>query len=109
MRAQEELEEQKARETEERERAMRQVELEALSAIDREREERKRMQEELDKKREMTMLCLNQASFNSVSFQGSDECAFCMERFEVGQEIIALPCDIRHFFHSNCILAWSRN
>ena len=109
MRAQEELEEQKARETDDRERAMRLAELEALEAIEKEREERKRAQDELDKKREMTMLCLNQASFNSLSFQGSDECAFCMERFELGQEVIALPCDIRHFFHSNCILAWSRS
>ena len=59
MRAQEELEEQKMREMEEREHVIRATELEALAAIDREREERKRTQEELDKKREMSILTLN--------------------------------------------------
>ena len=31
-----------------------------------------------------------------------------MESFKPGEPVIALPCDIRHFFHSRCILVWSR-
>ena len=30
-----------------------------------------------------------------------------MENFQQGQKVTALPCDQRHYFHSECILSWS--
>ena len=57
----------------------------------------------------MSVLSLNESEYNESIFTSHKECAFCMESFELGQKIIALPCDVRHFFHSKCILVWSRS
>ena len=38
------------------------------------------------------------------------ECAICMETFVKGTElknkVIVAPCDIRHFFHAECLQKW---
>lgn len=81
----------------------------AKLAIEREEQARQERQAAVDKQREMILLTLNESAYNSDLFTGCDECAFCMETFELGQKTTALPCDARHFFHSKCILAWSRN
>ncbi|KMT09977.1 hypothetical protein BVRB_5g121930 [Beta vulgaris subsp. vulgaris] len=34
----------------------------------------------------------------------NSDCSICLERFELGEEVIKLPC--LHVFHSNCIVRW---
>ena len=92
-----------------REIAILEAQRQAQAAMDRERQEREERKAELDKEREMSILTLNQSPYNDELFKGSSECSICIEEFKPGQETIALPCDIRHFFHSQCILACSRN
>ena len=57
----------------------------------------------------MSELTLNERAFDPNLFKnGCNECAFCMDVFVEGQKTIVLPCDMRHYFHSDCILVWSR-
>ena len=55
----------------------------------------------------LAMLTLNESKFNPFMYEACSECAICMDTFENGQLVTALPCDERHYFHSKCILAWS--
>ena len=34
------------------------------------------------------------------------ECAICLCEFKEDQEVTPLPCDIRHYFHTECIKNW---
>ena len=34
------------------------------------------------------------------------DCIICMEPFKLGENYTALPCDSRHYFHTECILNW---
>ena len=75
----------------------------------RERERQLRAQSERGTGEPMTILKLNEGDFNHALFDGAGiECAICMDTFEPGQKVTALPCDIRHYFHTRCILSWSR-
>ena len=65
-------------------------------------------QEEIGKKLEMSILSINESAYDGRIFSSHKECAFCIESFKPGEPVIALPCDIRHYFHSRCILVWSR-
>lgn len=33
-------------------------------------------------------------------------CVICSENVEIGDKIIVLKCDDRHFFHTECISVW---
>jgi hypothetical protein len=37
---------------------------------------------------------------------GDDSCSICFEDYLPGEDIIRLPCDRRHYFHSACIGEW---
>ena len=37
------------------------------------------------------------------------ECCICMVDFEVSDMVTPLPCDKRHYFHSECIEQWSKS
>jgi hypothetical protein len=37
---------------------------------------------------------------------GENECPICYEEFQADQNIIRLPCNEKHFFHSDCIGEW---
>ena len=52
-------------------------------------------------------LTLNESDYNPYLFDSYKECVICMENFQQGQKVTALPCDQRHYFHSECILSWS--
>ena len=36
-----------------------------------------------------------------------NECTICLEPWEYGTSVVALPCDSRHFFHTDCIVRWA--
>jgi hypothetical protein len=55
----------------------------------------------------MDALTMNESGFNPFLFNSHKECIICMEKFTEGQKVTALPCDERHYFHSECILSWS--
>ena len=40
----------------------------------------------------------------SLTYQ--DECCICLGEFKPKQSVVALPCDIKHYFHQNCIENW---
>ncbi len=37
---------------------------------------------------------------------GGCDCSICMTSFDMGDMLIALPCDKRHHFHASCIREW---
>ena len=37
------------------------------------------------------------------------ECAICLDEYEGGDELVALPCDPQHCFHKTCIERWLQN
>ncbi len=37
---------------------------------------------------------------------GDRDCSICMTSFDMGDMLIALPCDERHHFHASCIREW---
>ena len=55
----------------------------------------------------MQALTQNESEFNPFLFTSTKECAICMETYKEDQKVIALPCDERHYFHTDCILTWS--
>ena len=40
------------------------------------------------------------------SLHSDDDCIICMEPYTEEQEIIQLPCNAKHYFHSHCITQW---
>ena len=50
---------------------------------------------------------MNESDYNPYLFDSYKEYIICMENFQQGQKVTALPCDERHYFHSECILSWS--
>ena len=105
---QEEEEKWRELEIEEQRHARIEIERQAQIAWEQEIIAREQRKEEIGKQLEMSILSLNESSYNERIFSSHKECAFCMESFRPGEPIIALPCDIRHYFHSRCILVWSR-
>ena len=44
--------------------------------------------------------------YDSRRFWGINQCSICQENFNEGDEVTPLRCDMRHTFHSPCILPW---
>ena len=44
--------------------------------------------------------------FNTEQFTSQKECAICLSEFEEGQPVTPLSCDVKHYFHSECIKQW---
>ena len=55
----------------------------------------------------MEQLTLNESIYNPYLHEATKECIICMEQFREDVKVTALPCDERHYFHSECILSWS--
>ena len=39
-------------------------------------------------------------------FKHSSDCSICLMPFEEKDDIIVLPCNEKHYFHSTCITDW---
>jgi hypothetical protein len=39
-------------------------------------------------------------------FNAQEECAICSEKFAAEDNVTPLPCDTKHYFHSECIVNW---
>lgn len=55
----------------------------------------------------MRQLTMNESVYDPFLFNSYRECIICMETFVDGEKVTCLPCDDRHYFHSDCILSWS--
>jgi len=42
---------------------------------------------------------------NDLAFK-NDECAICLEKFTDDCEVTPLPCNVKHYFHPDCIEDW---
>lgn len=65
----------------------------------RQKSKRKRLRKSLISK-------LVKLKYSHEDLQGNNECAIWLEEFIKAQEVIVLPCDERHYFHSPCLKRW---
>ncbi len=52
---------------------------------------------------------LAKQKFNADVNVAFDQCAICLVEFTPQDEIIPLPCDEKHYFHTPCISEWLKN
>lgn len=38
-----------------------------------------------------------------------NSCSICLSSYVEGEELVVLPCDDRHYFHSTCLRDWMKN
>jgi hypothetical protein len=46
--------------------------------------------------------------FNPSLFKAQSECAICLDKFTTKSKVSPLACDIKHYFHTQCIAQWIR-
>jgi E3 ubiquitin-protein ligase DOA10 len=44
--------------------------------------------------------------FDTNTFKNEDQCAICLGEYTEESEVTPLPCDYRHYFHTQCIESW---
>ena len=49
---------------------------------------------------------LMRTKFNKNQFQAQESCMICLVNFDEDSLVTPLPCDIRHYFHTDCIEQW---
>ena len=49
---------------------------------------------------------LAKIKFDPEFFTQQSECAICLSAFERNDEVSPLHCDVRHYFHTDCIKDW---
>ena len=49
---------------------------------------------------------LSRIAFDARKFKQSKECAICFVEFKEDDMITPLSCDIKHYFHTECIERW---
>ena len=47
-------------------------------------------------------------TFDPFKFREHKECSICLSEFDNNAMVTVLPCDVRHYFHAECIQDWSR-
>ena len=47
-------------------------------------------------------------TFDPFKFSDHKECTICLCEYEGDALVTVLPCDIRHYFHTECINDWSK-
>lgn len=65
-------------------------------------------QEERNKNLMIKDVLLNVASLRltPAQFSKEDSCSICLEDYAPDQQVIRLPCNDKHYFHSSCIAEW---
>ena len=72
--------------------------------------EEQRRERRLENRQRESALGLLSKLFIIDEFNDHDECTICLEKFTDEDRVTPLPCDRRHYFHSQCIEPWfSRN
>jgi len=56
--------------------------------------------------REGVIECTPKVKYSEARFVDIKQCPICMADFSDGDEVTPLPCDIRHTYHSDCIVPW---
>lgn len=51
---------------------------------------------------------LSKITYGHIRLEGQNECAICLMEFDDDQMVTPLSCDIRHYFHYECIQAWMK-
>ena len=46
-------------------------------------------------------------AFDPFKFKEHTECVICLGEYDRDSMVTVLPCDVRHYFHANCIEEWS--
>ena len=44
--------------------------------------------------------------FNPSTHIHDDECMICMDKYTRNDMVAQLKCDVRHYFHSDCVEKW---
>ena len=44
--------------------------------------------------------------YDPEQFKNTKDCAICMGEFDEHAEVTPLPCNIKHYFHTDCIAQW---
>ena len=47
--------------------------------------------------------------FDPFKFTEHKECSICLCEYEKDALVTVLPCDVRHYFHGECIRDWAKN
>eukprot|EP00347_Sterkiella_histriomuscorum_P011062 403373898 len=69
--------------------------------------QRRSQQITTQKIKETLINSLVRTKYDNTAFK-NDECAICLGKFDDDSEVTPLPCDIRHYFHTDCITDWFR-
>lgn len=56
----------------------------------------------------MVIKSLPKVNYDPKKYHHQRQCCICMSDFEVDESITPLSCDIRHYFHSECIELWMK-
>lgn len=56
--------------------------------------------------KEQVVSSLTKISYGRIKFEGQNECSICLNGFEDDDLVTPLSCDIRHYFHYECIQQW---
>jgi E3 ubiquitin-protein ligase DOA10 len=46
--------------------------------------------------------------YDPDTFKQTDQCAICLSEFEESQSVSPLPCNIKHYFHTECLEQWMK-
>ena len=49
---------------------------------------------------------LTNRKFEPAVFKSMSECGICMVEYTESDEITPLPCNVNHYFHSECFKTW---
>ena len=51
---------------------------------------------------------LGKITFGKINLEGQEACAICLVEFEEHHVVTPLSCDIKHYFHHECIKNWMK-
>lgn len=43
---------------------------------------------------------------SELNEDSAKQCSICFEDYVENDEVVTLPCDVRHMFHDSCISEW---